>query len=70
MVEHDAEEIYDLSAVSYTHLDPTKILIYTGNTDMTGKELMDILRKDWDMELEMASGYYALALTGIMDRCV
>ena len=47
--------------------DPTKILIYTGNTDMTGKELMDILRKDWDMELEMASGYYALALTGIMD---
>ena len=34
---------------------------------MTGKELMDILRKDWDMELEMASGYYALALTGIMD---
>ena len=28
---------------------------------------MDILRKDWDMELEMASGYYALALTGIMD---
>ena len=47
--------------------DPTKILIYTGDTDMTGKELMDILRKDWDMELEMASGYYALALTGIMD---
>ena len=23
--------------------DPTKILIYTGDTDMTGKELMDIL---------------------------
>lgn len=47
--------------------DSTKILIYTGNTDMTGKELMDILRKDWNLELEMASGYYALALTGIMD---
>ena len=47
--------------------DPTKSSFIRGNTDMTGKELMDILRKDWDMELEMASGYYALALTGIMD---
>lgn len=57
----------DFSKEEAYAFDNTKILIYTGNTDMTGKELMDILRNDWNLELEMASGYYALALTGIMD---
>lgn len=57
----------DFSKEEAYEIDCTKILIYTGNSNLTGKQLMDILRKDWNLELEMASGYYALALTGIMD---
>ncbi len=53
------EEAYDM--------DPSKILIYTGASQMTGMELMQCLREDWKLELEMASGYYALAMTSIMD---
>lgn len=47
--------------------DPSKILIYTGNSNLSGMELSNILRETWHLELEMASGYYALAMTSIMD---
>ncbi|MCI8327391.1 MAG: aminotransferase class I/II-fold pyridoxal phosphate-dependent enzyme [Lachnospiraceae bacterium] len=47
--------------------DPSKILIYTGNTNITGVELVHQLREQWKLELEMSSGYYALAMSSIMD---
>lgn len=57
----------DFSKEEAYQIDPSKILIYTGHTEITGMELMQSLRKDWKLELEMASGYYALAMTSIMD---
>lgn len=57
----------DFSREEAYQTDPSKILIYTGRTEMTGVELMQSLRRDWKLELEMASGYYALAMSSIMD---
>ncbi len=46
--------------------DRGKILI-SGEGFYTGKELFDILRDEYDLELEMASGGYCLAMTSLMD---
>lgn len=48
-------------------MDISKILIDTSHTPLTGTELMDRLRRDHKLELEMASRCYALAMTSIMD---
>ncbi len=47
--------------------DPGKIVIYTGNTDITGPELMRMLADRYLLVLEMALGDYALAMTSICD---
>ena len=47
--------------------DRSKILISGGQAGIDGQELMDILRRDYHLELEMASGHYATALTSICD---
>lgn len=53
--------------------DPSKIVIYAhGLTDrqgrpFAGQELMEVLRMQYHLELEMASHRYVLAMTGIMD---
>ena len=44
-----------------------KIVIKTNVTNITGKELSDILRKDYKIELEMASIGYSIAMTSICD---
>ena len=47
--------------------DESKILILTSGSGLSGAALADILRKDYCIELEMASGTYALALASLMD---
>lgn len=47
--------------------DPSKIVISTAAADLTGAELMGLLRERFHVELEMASGRYALAMTGMGD---
>lgn len=49
------------------YYDLGKIVIKTNKTNITGKELADILRKDYKIELEMSSINYALAMTSICD---
>ena len=49
------------------YYDFGKIVIITKNTNITGKELADILRKEYKIELEMSSIDYALAMTSICD---
>jgi len=48
--------------------DRGKILISTLNTQITGIELMKILRRDYEIELEMAHKNYALAMTGLGEK--
>ena len=47
--------------------DPGKIVISCARTNLTGQDLMEWLRKDYQLELEMASFDYALAMTSLMD---
>ena len=47
--------------------DPSKLVISTRGTGHTGRELMEILRREYRLELEMASGDYVIAMTGAGD---
>lgn len=47
--------------------DPGKIVISTSKTNMTGKELYDILLKKYHLQMEMAQETYCLAMTSICD---
>ena len=47
--------------------DPGKLILMTKGTDLTGPALMDKLRTDYCIELEMAAEQYGLAMTGMGD---
>lgn len=47
--------------------DESKILIFTDNAGMSGQVLLEKLLGEYQIQLEMASGNYALALCSIMD---
>ncbi len=47
--------------------DPGKLVLCTRGTSLTGPGLMDMLRKTYRIELEMALENYALAMTSICD---
>jgi arginine/lysine/ornithine decarboxylase len=46
--------------------DPGKLLIQTRGY-LSGQQLQELLRNRYELELEMASGNYALAMTSLMD---
>jgi len=52
-------EIYDI--------DPSKILISVKNTNITGAQLLQRLRLEYQIQLEMSSLEYGLAMTSICD---
>ena len=47
--------------------DPSRILIGAGESGLSGKEICDILRHRYHLELEMSLPGYALALTSVGD---
>ena len=47
--------------------DSSKILICAEAVGLHGQDLADLLTQKYHLELEMASGHYATALTSIMD---
>ncbi|SFN72690.1 Arginine/lysine/ornithine decarboxylase [Pseudobutyrivibrio sp. UC1225] len=47
--------------------DPGKLIISTKNTNITGVELAKILREKYELETELSSFSYVLAMTSIMD---
>lgn len=47
--------------------DKSKIVISTAYTSISGSELMQVLRNDYNIELEMCSGDYVIAMTSIAD---
>ncbi len=55
------------SGLALTDWDMGKILISVKDTGMTGKQLADVLREDYHIELEMATATYGLALMTLMD---
>lgn len=57
--DFSSEEAYDF--------DVSKILITTHHANLSGTEIMKSLREDYQIETEMATGHYVLAMTSIMD---
>lgn len=55
----------NLESVKYDDL--SKIIIYTGNTNITGLRLSELLREDYNIEIEMAGKDYIIAMTSICD---
>lgn len=47
--------------------EPSKLVISVKNTTMNGRQLYDCLRENYHLQLEMASGTYALAMLSMMD---
>lgn len=47
--------------------DPSKLVISTKGTTLTGPALSQLLRERYHLELEMAMGDYALAMTSVCD---
>lgn len=47
--------------------DISKIIIMVRKNRITGKELKDILNRDYHLEMEMAAGNYVLAMASVMD---
>lgn len=62
-----------LSILSYTisdnfyAFDNSKIVISTVGTSINGSQLMDILRTQYNIELEMCSADYVIAMTSVAD---
>lgn len=48
--------------------EASKIVIATDRTDITGKELAEILRKRFQIETEMNCGNYCIAMTSVADE--
>lgn len=57
----------DLSAGEAFDWDDSKIVIFTGNSGMTGEQLYQKLLQEYHLQMEMVSGYYVLAMTSMMD---
>lgn len=57
----------DFSKEQAFDFDASKLLIYTGNSNITGKQLYDLLLQKYDLQMEMAAGNYVLAMTSLMD---
>lgn len=49
-------------------LDPSKIVVSVGNTDLTGADLDRILREKYHLELEMCCADHIVAITSLGDR--
>lgn len=48
--------------------DPSKIVVSTANTNITGVQLADILRNQYFIEVEMASASYVILMTSVSDE--
>ncbi len=58
----------DLSEREAYDWDDSKIVIFAGDSGMTGKQLYECLLRDYHLQMEMASLDYVLAMTSVMDR--
>ena len=48
-------------------MDPGKIIIGTGESGLSGRQLYDILREKYHLQMEMSANDYVIAMASIMD---
>lgn len=61
------EDVAKATQAAVYDRDPSKLILMTKGTDLTGPELMEKLRTEYHIELEMAAEQYGLAMTGAGD---
>ncbi len=47
--------------------DPSKLVIVSNHSELSGSKLAELLRQDYNIETEMAAGNYVLAMTSFCD---
>ena len=52
---------------SFFAMDPDKIVMLTGSSSLTGQDIAQKMRREFSIQLEMASLIYALAMTSFCD---
>jgi len=67
ILHKDEYDTLNLKQNGVFQIDPSKIVISTLGTTISGKELETILRNKYKIQLEMSSLHYALAMTSICD---
>ena len=73
--DHAAEKLVHLRVLGHCggkrenifSFDPGKIPIFTGNTEISGHDLAEILRNRYGLETEMSQGEICLVMTGMGD---
>lgn len=60
-----AEKLQQVHVVHETYQDPSKLVIYAEG--MSGQQLADVLRNEYQLEVEMAAKGYVIALTSVAD---
>lgn len=60
-------QLQSLRVVDMEGNDPSKIIISTRNTDLTGRQLYRWLLEKYHLQMEMAAGMYVLAMTSVGD---
>lgn len=65
--ETQAEDWKVLKLWSYPSKEPSKLVIRTGESGLSGPELADILRRQYKIEVEMEASDYILAMTSLAD---
>lgn len=61
------QDLQNVEVLRLTHQDPSKIVISTAHTGISGEALMKLLRERYGLEPEMASYNYVIAMTSVMD---
>ena len=56
----------EISPLVFGH-DRGKLLFFTGNANLSGVKLTDILRKRYELEMEMSQPLHTLAMTSVFD---
>lgn len=67
MLKEKAENWRCLRLWTHPDKEPSKQVIWTGNTEKTGVELAEELRNSYQIEVEMAARDYIIAMTSIAD---
>lgn len=57
----------DIKADDAFDFDRSKIIIFTDRAGMSGQDMWDILLQKYHIQIEMAAGNYAVALSSVMD---
>lgn len=66
-LREDLKALKCLELLETRQYDRSKLVISTGVTGMTGKELYRILLDEYHLQMEMAAGTYVIAMTSVAD---